>query len=201
MTIKYVGPRVTISRHGVDFNQNQEDKYRYLAPALELLESLNYDDETHRTHHYNADLSLSANEIEVLVKQYCPDFDHIVSETVEKEQAELDDEVKRIKANTQLCDIEREAYLKNHTMMHDYIVQRTVNAHVYYCIVHALAERLKSQHIDYLIVPMWKNFAHVLHSVHGVLLNQNMPLDSTGQIFTEGDKMFLKFNVKELVTD
>jgi len=42
-SVKYVGPKVEISHHGVSFNKAKEDKYVYLSSALEILKDIDHD--------------------------------------------------------------------------------------------------------------------------------------------------------------
>ena len=79
--------------------------------------------------------------------------------------------------------------------MHDYLVQRSVNKSVYYCAINALAELLKNDHIDYVITPMYQTFAHVLHSVQGVLLKDKISIDTKLDIYKKDNQLLIKLKV------
>ena len=79
--------------------------------------------------------------------------------------------------------------------MHDYVVQRSINKSVYYCAINALAELLKKDQIDHIVTPMFQNFAHVLHSVQGVLNKQQFPIDTKLDIFQKDGELVVKLQV------
>jgi len=43
MTIKYVGPRPTISHRGINFKDGKEDKYVYLMIGIQILQAIDKD--------------------------------------------------------------------------------------------------------------------------------------------------------------
>ena len=79
--------------------------------------------------------------------------------------------------------------------MHDYLIQRSINKSVYYCAIDALSELLKRDHIDHIIVPMFQKYAHVLHSVQGVLKAQKFPIDTKLEIYQKDGKLLAKLQV------
>jgi hypothetical protein len=66
---------------------------------------------------------------------------------------------------------------------------------MYYCVVDALAELLKKDHIDYVIAPMFQKFAHVLHSVQGSLKTRKFPIDTQLEIYQKDGKLLVKLKV------
>ena len=199
MKLKYVGPKVLISKHGIDFDNNKEDKYVYLNIAMQLLEALDYEYIEDRVHTYNTDSRrLSDDEITANDKKYCPNADEFIEQAKEKAERYFDDELKRARKNKNLNDDERLALTNNIMIMREYMIQRAANKSVYYCIIKALAERLKKDNIDYVIAPMFQKFAHVFHSVQGVLRQQKTPIDSVMEIYEEAGKLLVKLDVKNL---
>ncbi|MDQ7061961.1 MAG: hypothetical protein Q9M43_12935 [Sulfurimonas sp.] len=82
--------------------------------------------------------------------------------------------------------------------MHDYIIQRSINKSVYYCAVNSLANELEDDKISYIVAPMFQKFAHVLHSVQGVLLQRKLPIDTKLDIYQEDGKLLVKLQVINL---
>ena len=55
-----------------------------------------------------------------------------------------------------------------------------------------------ANHIDFIVVPMYQKFVHVLHSVQGSLLRQKVPIDTRIDIYQEGDELLAKLKVINL---
>ena len=53
MTIKYAGPRPTISHHGVEFKDGKEDKYVYLMIGIQILKAIDKNYEDHKSYSYD----------------------------------------------------------------------------------------------------------------------------------------------------
>jgi hypothetical protein len=83
----------------------------------------------------------------------------------------------------------------NIKIMHDYLVQRAINKRIYYCAVDALAQLVKKDHINYIVVPMFQKFTHVLHSIQGSLLKQKFPIDTKLDIYKKDDELVAKLQV------
>ncbi|MEA3372303.1 MAG: hypothetical protein U9Q62_01310 [Campylobacterota bacterium] len=196
MQLQYVGPKVEITKNGVDFDMNKEDKYVYLNIAIQLIKALQHDYLPERVYTYSADnMRLSNHEINDLVTQYCPNISTSIAKVEKETKMYIANTIERIKKNTILHEDEKKAYLKNIELMRDYITQRTINKAAYYCVVEQLAEQLKNENIDYVIVPMFQKFSHVLHSAQGVLRRQKFPIDSKIEIYVEDGKLLFKLDV------
>ncbi|MBC8238043.1 MAG: hypothetical protein H8E76_07405 [Helicobacteraceae bacterium] len=196
MELKYVGPKPIISHTGIDFDNNKEDKFAYLNIAVQLLKALSHDYFENKVYKYDADTSrLRNSELIHELKKYCPDLDelmHIKNHNIEEEiQHNLD----RAAESETLRDEDKQALKNNINIMHDYIVQRSINKSVYYCAIDSLAKLLQKDHIDYLIAPMFQKFAHVLHSVQGVLQKDEFEIDTKIEIYQEDGKLLVKLQV------
>ena len=197
MQIKYVGPKPLIYKTGISFDSEYDDRYTYLNIAVQLLKALDHDYFEDKTYHYAIDSSrLRDNDILDGLKEYCGDLEATVKESVEKEQALIKDELQRAKENKTLTDIEREALMKNIKIMENYRLQYAINERLYNCAVERLADHVKKDHIDYVIVPMFQRFAAVLHSVQDALTNQKFPIDTKMDIYEEDGKLMAKMEVK-----
>ena len=196
MELKYVGPKPIISHTGIEFDNNKEDKFAYLNIVVQLLKALNHNYFEDKTYLYQADTSrLNNDELVRELKRYCPDLDSLMEKKNDAIEEEIFHNLQRAHENSVLDDTSKEILENNIKIMHDYLVQRSVNKSVYYCAVDALAELLKKDHIDYIVVPMFQTFAHVLHSVQGSLLKQKFPTDTKLDIYQQEGKLLAKLQV------
>ena len=196
MELKYVGPKPIISHTGIEFDNNKEDKFAYLNIVLQLLKALDHDYFEDKTYIYQSDTNRYSNDKLVKdLRKYCPTIDTLIN----KENHNIEDEIKHNiqRANeSDTLDNESKTVLKNNIkIMHDYLVQRSINKSVYYCSIDALAQLLKKDHIDHIIVPMFQKYAHVLHSVQGSLREQEFPIDTKLDIYQEDGKLLAKLQV------
>ena len=196
MKLTYVGPKPIISHTGIEFDNNKEDKFAYLNIVVQLLKALSHEYFEDRKYLYEADTSrLNNDELIRELKRYCPDLDSLMEEGNHNIEEDIFHQLQRAHENTLLNDDEKETLENNIKIMHDYLVQRSINKSVYYCTIAALAELLKNDHIDYIVVPMFQKFAHVLHSVQGSLLKQKFPIDTKLDIYQEDGKLLAKLQV------
>lgn len=196
MELKYVGPKPIISHSGIEFDNNKEDKYVYLNIVVQLLKSLNHKYIKDKVYTYNADTRrLSDSEIYQELKHYCPHIQKLMAAENNNVQEEIEHNIKRTHENEILSNEDKETLENNIKMMSDYLTQRAINKSVYYCAIDALAELVKEDHIDYIIVPMFQTFAHVLHSVQGSLKRQEVPIDTSLEIYQEDNKLLAKLKV------
>ncbi len=196
MKISFVGPKPLISHTGVGFDNNKEDKYVYINIAIQMYKAIhhNYMDDKIYTYYTQSD-RLSDKELEENIIKYCPEFIEEATKRYEQAQEEIDDLLERARHNITLDDESKNVLMNNISLMRDYIIQRAVNKVAYYCIIDKLAQEVKKDHLDYVIVPMFQKFAHVLHSIQGILEKQKFPIDSELEIFEEHGKLLAKLNV------
>ena len=199
MTIKYAGPKAIISHTGISFDTNKEDKYVYLDIATQLLEALDHDYIENKTYMHALEKHFSNDEIIAIVKKRCPNFDNLVN-TIDHETEELlDEDMQRAHANRVLRDEEKEVLEKNIQIMHDYMIQRSVNKHVYYCVMGLLADIAAKDQIERITLPMQQNYVHVLHSLQGTLIKEKKPIDTDMTIYEKDKKLYVTLKVVNLV--
>jgi len=197
MQIKYVGPKPLIYKTGISFDSEYDDRYTYLNIAVQLLKALDHDYFEDKTYQYAVDSRrLRDNDILEGLQEYCGDIEAVVQESVNAEQALIKDELQRAKENRTLTDIERDALMKNISIMENYRLQYATNEKLYNCAVERLADHVKKDHIDYVVVPMFQRFAAVLHSVQDALSSQKFPIDTKMDIYEEDGKLMAKMEVK-----
>ena len=196
MILKYVGPKPNISHHGISFDNNKEDKYVYLSIVVQLLNALDHEYYEDRVYVYNADTSKVDDAILLHdLSKYCPEMKSLVNKQTHNVEDELQENIDRAHDSSSLTKEESEVLTKNIEIMHDYVIQRSINKSVYYCAINALAKLLKKDNIDHIIAPMYQNFVHVLHSVQGVLLKEKFPVDTSIDIYKEEERLLVKLQV------
>ncbi len=196
MELKYVGPKPIISHTGINFDNNKEDKFVYLNIVVQLLNSLNHKYIEDKLYTYQPDMSrVSNSELYDELKKFCPKIGSLIEKENHDIRAEVKEHITRAKENNVLTHEDKVTLEKNIQIMRDYLIQRSINKSVYYCAVDALAELVKSDNIDYIVVPMFQKFAHVLHSVQGSLQKQKFPIDTNLEIYEEDGKLLAKLDV------
>ncbi len=196
MELKYVGPKPIISHTGIDFDNNKEDKYAYLNIVVQLLKALNHDYFQDKVYKYNADTSrLSDDELYRELRKFCPNINSLMEKENHNIEEEIQHHLQRAEQSDTLTNEDKQTLQNNINIMHDYITQRSINKGIYYCAVNTLAELLKHDHIDYVVAPMFQKFAHVLHSVQGVLAKDKFPIETKLDIYQEDGKLLVKLQV------
>ncbi|EQB40445.1 hypothetical protein M947_01210 [Sulfurimonas hongkongensis] len=196
MELKYVGPKPIISHTGIEFDNNKEDKYVYLNIAVQLIKALDHDYFEDKIYTYEASTKrLDNKELFDELKKICPNINTLMEKQNHDIEEEIEHNLKRAQENTVLSEENKEVLYNNINIMHDYLIQRSINKSVYYCVIYALADMLKKDHINYIVAPLFQKFAHVLHSVQGSLKRQKTPLDTAMEIFKKDDGLFVKLKV------
>ncbi len=196
MELKYVGPKPIISHTGISFDNNKEDKFVYLNIVVQLLKSLNHEYINDKVYVYNSDMyRLKNNELFHELKKFCPRINSLIEKENHDIRAEIKENIHRAHENNIITDEDKVTLENNIKIMRDYLVQRSINKSVYYCAVDALAELVKNDNLDYIIVPMYQTFYHVLHSVQGSLKKQKFPIDTKIEIYEENGELLAKLDV------
>lgn len=196
MELKYVGPKPIITHTGIEFDNNKEDKYAYLNIVLQLLKALDHEYFEDRTYTFDTDSNrLKDKEMSEELKKYCPDIKALMEQNNNDIEEEIAHNLQRAHDNTILSEIDKEVLENNINIMHDYLVQRKINKSVYYCAVDSIASILKKDNIDYIIVPMFQTFAHVLHSIQGSFKRQNSNIDTKINVYQEDGKLLAKLQI------
>jgi len=201
MQVKYVGPKPIISHTSIEFDNNKEDKYVYLNIVIQLIKALSDENLRGSTYKYEASTSRLDNE-ELLsqLKKYCSDINDIIDKENHSTEDEINHNLERAESSQVLSEESKEVLHNNIEIMHDYLIQRSINKAVYYCAIEKLAQNIANIGIEYIIVPMYEKFNHVLHSVQGVLLKQKNPVDTKIEIFKEDEQLYSKLQVVKLLS-
>ncbi|MBU0721720.1 hypothetical protein KJ877_10285 [bacterium] len=196
MELKYVGPKPIISHTGVEFDNNKDDKFAYLEVAVDLLKALSHDYIEDRTYTYETEIyKLSSEELLHELRKYCPNIDSLMKRENHVIEDEIHHEIQRARESLVLTSIEKEVLENNIEMMHDYLIQRSINKSIYYCAINALAELLKKDHIDHIIAPMLQRFIHVFHSIEGCLKLLKTPIDTKLDIYKKNGQLLVRLQI------
>ena len=197
MKLRYVGPKPIISHTGIQFDNNKDDKYSYLNIAIQFIKAIDHSYIENRIYNYDINSKrLSDMELEDEIKRICPDIETILEKQNHNIEDEIEHNLQRAHENKILSEVDKETLENNIKIMHDYMVQRSINKSVYYCVIGTLAEILKRDNIDYLVAPMFQSFNHVFHSVQGVLKRLKYPIDTDLQVYMQDGKLYTKLMVK-----
>jgi hypothetical protein len=196
MELKYVGPKPFISHSGIQFDNNKEDKFVYLNVVVQLIKAFDHEYDEDKRYYYDTDAKVLTGALLMHeLQKFCPDINFLIEKKSTKAREYIEHEIKRTKKSILLNAEEKEALQNNIYLMKDYIIQRFVNKSIYYNAIEKLAELLKKEHIDYISIPMFLKFAHVLHSLQGSLKRQRPPIDTKMNIYKEGDIFVLRLQV------
>jgi len=196
MQLKYVGPKPIISHRGIEFDNNKEDKFIYLNIVVQLVKALSHDYFEDKKYSYNADnIRFSSDELWREISHICPEINSLIDKQNHNIEEEIEHNIQRANENEILTEEDKNVLKTNINLMHDYLIQRSINKSVYYCAVDALADLLTKDHIDYIVTPMFQSFSHVLHSVQGVLQKRKFPIDTKLDIYQENGQLLVKLQV------
>ncbi|HIC12714.1 MAG TPA: hypothetical protein EYO75_04980 [Sulfurimonas sp.] len=193
MQLKYVGDMPLISKHGVGFDHTQPDKYKLLHAAVELLEALSYGASEITQHLYRAqDKDLSSQELMDIIKKYVSNLEAIFKSCDDKAHDLIHDQVNRVKANDEISEDEKTAWLENIKIMRAYYYQYIINKNAYEAALDILGNEIHDGGIKEVSAPMFKNYASVLNDLVGVLERRKAPIDSVIKIEQEPDGLVAK---------
>ncbi len=196
MELKYVGPKPIISHTGIEFDNNKEDKYVYLNIVVQLLKALNHDYFEDKTYNYETSTKrVSSDELSYELKKHCPNIKELMEKANHNIEDEIEHNLQRAQENDVLNAENKEILQNNINIMHDYLIQRSINKNIYYCAIEALAKLLTKDHIDHIIAPMFQKFSHVFHSLQGSLEKQKLPIDTALDIYEKDGKLLVKLQV------
>jgi len=199
MTLKYVGPKPIISYTGIELDKNKEDKFIYLGVVTKLIKALDHEYIEDKSYFYDDKHEFSDFETMDILEKYCENLDDLLDKTNHNVEEEIEHNIKRAHESKTLEPIEKEVLLNNISMMHDYMLQRSVNKKVYYCAMDILADIVKKDHIDYIKTPFTQKFMHVLHSLQGSLVEEKYPIDTKLDVITKDKELYIILKVVSII--
>ena len=195
-SFNYAGPKPLISKTGIDFDHNKEDKFVYISIVAELIEALDHEYISDKNYVFDTgNKPLDADTIFTLIRKYNPKLTQEIEDSVRNTEKKIVEEIDRANHNKLICTEECQTLLKNIELMRSYNIQRSINKSIYYSGIEILADIIKRGHIDTIISPMFLKFAHVFHSVQGALIKFHPPIDSTIDIYEDHGHLKTKFTI------
>lgn len=196
--VEYVGPRVEISNHGVTYRNSKEDKYIYIASALEILKDIDNDYEKKPFYsHQCKNKPLIENDVHKILKRYEESVEECITEECRKYKLKRLHEIEHILQIPHLTDIDKEIWIRNIDIMQDYRLQRAINKMYYMHIVQNIVQVIKHKHIKEIYVPFNKNFFHVLNTIKGSLITGKPSLEAkVTEEYNRNDNMVLKLTIR-----
>lgn len=200
MKLYEVGPKPVVNQHGVNFDTTHPDRYPFLSPAIELLETLDFDAEKEEQHlHQPRSTPYRGAELEQKVREYCGDIDALLDEREKKTSALIDELEEKVRNAERLSPDEKKAWLGNIEAMKDYYLQYVTNETVYGCLLRKLADRFIHSHIASITFPLRNNYGLVLDDLIHIMRDHKPPFDGEIKVEKkEGELIgrFLKYKAK-----
>jgi len=180
LKVKYVGPHVDISQHGVSYKKDKEDKYVYLMVALEILQDIDndYDKQSAYSHCFTIG-KLDEETLHTVLQSYESDVEKHVEQEYKNYQKKIKHEISFVQGLSHLKDIEKEVWLKNIELMKNYRLQRAINKIYYEHCIENIRKLFIHKSIKELLTPFNKDFFHVINSLKGALITGKPSLDAT----------------------
>jgi len=198
LKVKYVGPRVEISHHGINYKKDKEDKYVYLMVALEILRDIDndYEKQASYAHCYESHI-LDESEVHTLLKMYEEDVEVHVNSEYTRYEEKIKHELAFVKGLSHLSDLEKEVWMKNIEIMKSYRLQRAVNKIYYEHCITNIRKLIVHKKIKELITPFNKDFFHVINSLKGQLITGKPSLDAAVvEEMNKENEMCIKLSIK-----
>lgn len=197
MQIAYSGPKVLFSEHGINFDNNKEDKFVYLNIATQLHQALSHEHEPNQIYQYDTQSKrLNSEAIMSYFKMIFPNYNTLVEQAEKEAENFVSHEKHKVTIRTDLNEAASKAWLSNIELMQDYVKQRRFNKAIYYQIIESLGKLIITHNITQINAPMYQKFVHVLHSLQGVLKNSKQSIDSTIEFYKDKETLGVRLLIK-----
>lgn len=192
MKLEYAGLKPVITEHGISFKQGKNDKFCYFPFVLEVLNALDNNYESVKTHSHqikieNFNFSQTINKLLAIN----PNIQVSIDKEIENYLIHLENEENEIKSRTNLSDIEKEIYLTNLKLMRNYKIQRATNKIFYFNCIETIIEVIKKNKIKKIDTIFNEKFWHILKTIQNRLLHYKL----TSTLKTDEDNGVLKINL------
>ena len=196
--LHYIGPRVEISNHGIYYKHTKEDKYIYLTTALEILKDLdnNYEKNNFYSHHYE-NKKLNEEDLFKVLGSYEKDIETCITNEIDKYKNKIQEKITCIQNSPYLTDIDKEVWIKNIYIMKEYKIKRAINKMYYMHCIQDIIKVIRHKKIKDVIVPLNKNFFHVLNTLKGTMITGKPSLDTkVTEEYDQEQNMILKLSIR-----
>ena len=180
LKVRYVGPHVDISQHGVSYKKEKEDKYVYLMVALEILQDIDNDYEQQASYSHCFTIGkLNEDTLHAVLQSYEADVEKRVEQEYEKYQKKIAHEIDFVQGLPHLKEIEKEVWIKNIELMKAYRLQWIINEIYYEHCIENIRKLIIHKGIKELVTPFNKDFFHVINSIKDALIQGKPSLETT----------------------
>jgi len=192
MNIKYAGPRVTISHHGIEFKDGKEDKYLYLMIGIQILTAIDKDYGENKSYSYDLSTKrLTDDEMIEVMKKYEPNLNLEMEMESDEYSEHISDEVQRVKDNNILNSIEKQVWISNLEVMREYRIQRAINKIYYMHCIKNIKNVVKRENIKEIDAPFYEKYWHVLQTLQGVLEEGRDSVKTSLRVESDEDKQMM----------
>ncbi|MEA3314540.1 MAG: hypothetical protein U9Q30_01625 [Campylobacterota bacterium] len=197
MKLEYAGPRPFINQHGIEFLDGKDDKYAYLAIALQILQGIDREYTKDKIYTYESNTKrLSSNEMLKILLSYEPDIEKIIEDKVLVYIEKLKFEKAELESRTNIKDIEKKVWLKNLELMRNYRIQRTKNKIFYMITVEKIVDIINREGIQSIETPFYEKYWHVLQTIEGRFNTIKSPLKPNLEVISnENNKLIAKMTL------
>jgi hypothetical protein len=119
------------------------------------------------------------------LEKYCENVERIFDEGQVHTEALISEYRASVEANPSLSYDEKRAWLGNIDIMRDYYLQYTTNERAYQCILNVIADKIHTNHIETIRVPLGRNYGLVLSHLVQILQDHKPPYDATMKLEEE----------------
>ena len=197
--LHYVGPRVEISHHGINYKKSKEDKYIYLTSALEILKDIDndYEKKPSYTHQFDNKKLLDEEILHSTLQAHEYDLQESIDNECRIYKDKIDHKIQYIRSIPSLSDIDKEVWIKNIELMKEYNIQRALNKMYYFHCIHDIAHLIRNKKIKVITAPFNKNFFHVLNTLKGTLITGKPSLDArVKKEYDQSNNLVVKLTIK-----
>jgi hypothetical protein len=170
MTIKYAGPRPTISHHGIEFKEGKEDKYVYLMIGIQILQAIDKDYGEKDSYSYDLNTQRVSDDIMInIVELHEPHIQEEIEQEISNYKEKIDREIDNVLDNKVLKKVEKDVWINNINIMKTYRIQRAVNKIYYMHCITNIKDVIKREGIKEIDTPFFEKYWHVLQTLQGAL--------------------------------
>ena len=193
--LKYMGPKLEITKNGVFFKDGKEDKYVYLKTAAEILLSIDKvykENENYKVLIQNHN-NLSDEHIIQIIKEHETDLEKHIEDEELKYEKHIQNQIKDVQEKKLITDEEKKVWINNINIMKNYMIQREINKLYYIHLIKAIKKIIKKNNIHEIDINFSLEHWHVLSTISGNLAyGRNSVSTSIKTEVNENNEFYMK---------
>ena len=195
LKLKYMGPKLEISKDGIFFKDGKEDKYVYLKTAAEILLSIDKvykENENYKVLIQNHN-NLSDEHIIQIIKEHETDLEKHIEDEELKYEKHIQNQIKDVQEKKLITDEEKKVWINNINIMKNYMIQREINKLYYIHLIKAIKKIIKKNDIHEIDINFSLEHWHVLSTISGNLAyGRNSVSTSIKTEVNENNEFYMK---------